>query len=133
MADFDLKALAAPIESLKSDLLSAYSELDKSWEAVANSLRSLAIPGDIAFMYWHCDGGTEQNACLEWRKWKGSRRLCVVHYSCYSDEDGNVVPYEEWSGHQRLNLLQYVPKLFLRAEEVTKDFIAKVNRQEGSK
>lgn len=133
MADFDLHALAAPVESLKSDLLDAYSELDKTWEAVASTLRSLAIPGDVAFMYWDANDGSEQNACLEWRKWKGSRRLCVVNYSSFCDEDGSVVPYEEWSGYQRLHLLQHVPKLFARAEETTKQFIAKVKGREVAK
>jgi hypothetical protein len=133
MADIDLQALAAPIESLKNDLLRAYSELDQKWEAVANTLRSLVIPGDVAFMYWDSHDGSEQHACLEWRKWKGSRKLCVVHYTSYCDDDGNVVPYEEWSGYQRLHLLQYVPKLFQRAEEATKQFIAKVVGQEVAK
>lgn len=135
MTELDLEALSAPVESMRSEVAAAYDQLNKQWDEVATALKKLSLPLDVACMYWHDSiYGTERNACLEWRRWKGTRRLCVVEYSELSElAEIDVTPYEEWSGEQRLTLLQHVPELFERAAEITRDFVDRSHGKQVSK
>jgi len=135
MVDFDLRKLSAPIEALRSDVDAAYKRLDERWDAVAKALKALPIPCDVGYTFDEDVYHPENHVRLEWRKWKGKKRLCIV--SCYVEmtpfgpEDAEIVtPYEEWGGEQRIDLLEHVPKLFEAAAEQTKAFVAKTEEPE---
>lgn len=130
MVDFDLRELSAPIEALRSDVDAAYKRLDAKWDAVAKALKKLPIPCDVGYTFDEDTYHPPDCVRLEWRKWKGKKRLCIV--SCYMhmtpvgpDIAENVTPYEEWGGEQRIDMLRHVPKLFEAAAEQTKAFVAK--------
>lgn len=125
MADFDLQELAAPLEDLRSKVDAAYKALDIRWKAVESTLKALPIPCDVGTVTWSDPAIDEHCVCLEWRKWRGAKRLCIVEYYDYIGENVDVTPYEEWSGEDRCNLLDSVPKLFARAAQCTKEFIEK--------
>jgi hypothetical protein len=127
MSDLDLGALSAPIEALRDEVKAAYARLDAKWEAIAEQLRKLPIPGTVSATIWGDDSRYEFY-CLDFRKHKGKKRICTAMYSFNSqtgDEEIDVTPYEEWSGEQRVELLTHVPKLFAEAEKKTKEFIEK--------
>lgn len=136
MVDFDLRELSAPIEALEAEILVAYVRLDKRWSDVVSALKKLPMPCG----YWHAfsedvtDPNT--NTCLEWRKWNGSKRLCIVEHWLESTPYGpegreEVIPYEEWSGEQRIEMLEHIPELFKAAERQIKEFIDKTKSTEA--
>lgn len=122
MEQLDLDALCAPIEDLRGELKEAYKQLDAKWAAVAERLKKLPIPCTVSHMYWEHDHNGDCS-CLEWRKWSGSKRICVAFYPGYGEDAQSVVPYDEWSGQMRLDLLKEIPAFFDRAEKQTRDFI----------
>jgi hypothetical protein len=76
--------------------------------------------------------------CLEFRKWKGSKRLCITAYSSGNGPNGweenyNVTPFEEWSGEQRVQMLRHVPDLFGNAVNQIKRFVEQTKDEEGQK
>jgi len=129
MVDFDLRELSAPLEELRPEVQAAYKRLDAQWDAVSNALKKLPIPCNVGFTYEGEDHGNYR-LNLEWRKWKGKKRICIVEwvFGCtpYGPEESETVtPYDEWSGEQRIQMLEYVPQLFEAAAKRTKEFIAK--------
>ncbi|MBX3447993.1 MAG: hypothetical protein KF777_00450 [Planctomycetaceae bacterium] len=136
MVDFDLGALSAPIEALRSDVNEAYKRLDERWNEVSSALKKLPIPCSVSTVFDQDEYGGFWTECLEWRKWKGSWRLCIVSYvldSSRGEETKDVVPYEEWSAEHRLNLLNFVPSLFENAAKQTKQFISRTSKREVRK
>lgn len=128
MADYDLRELSAPVEALRSEVKSAYERLDAEWESVANQLRKLAIPCAVSYAYFEDECNPGNNDCLEFRKWKGAKRLCIAAYSAGSgpygwEENCDVTPYDEWSGEQRVAMLRHVPGLFQAAAKQTQAFV----------
>ncbi len=128
MADYDLCELSAPFEALRPDVKAAYQRLDSEWETIANQLRKLPIPCTVSYAYLEDECNPENKDCLEFRKWKGSKRLCIAEYSAGNgphgwDESCDVTPYDEWSTEQRLRMLRYVPALFQAAVKQTQDFV----------
>lgn len=130
MVDFDLSELSAPIEALRADVDAAYKRLDAKWDAVSKALKKLPIPCDVGYTFDEDPYHHPDCLRLEWRKWKGKKRLCIV--SCYMqmtpdgpEEAESVTPYEEWGGEQRIDMLKHVPKLFEAAAKQTKAFIVK--------
>lgn len=136
MVDFDLGALSAPIEALRSDVNEAYKRLDERWNEVSSALKKLPIPCPVSTVVDQDESGGFWSECLEWRKWKGSWRLCFVSYdfdNSRGEEIREVVPYEEWSAEHRLNLLKHVPSLFNDAVKQTKEFISRAKSPEVKK
>ncbi len=131
MVDIDLRKLSAPIEALRPALGDAYKRLDSKWDEIAEALKSLAIPTDVFYTYTTDDFRSEDIACLAWRKWNGKKRICLEYHSFnpngnpYSDYDVTTTPYEEWSGQQRIDMLEHVPGLFDAAAKATQEFIDK--------
>ena len=130
MVNFDLRKLSAPLEELRPEVEAAYKRLDQKWESVTAALRQLPIPCDIGYTFSESPYNSYDYVRLEWRKWKGKKRICVV--SCYMqdtpdgpDEMETVTPYDEWSGEQRIAMLQHVPDLFDAAAEQIKTFISR--------
>jgi len=130
MVNFDLRELSAPLEALRPEVEAAYKQLDEKWDAVAAALRKLPIPCDVGYTFAVDPYSGQDSLGLEWRKWKGKKRICVV--SCYladtpfgPEEAETVTPYDEWGGEQRVNMLKHVPKLFEAAAKQTKAFIAR--------
>ncbi len=130
MVNFDLRELSAPLEALRPDVDAAYKRLDDKWNALADQLRKLPIPCNVEYTFDEDPCHPDNCLRLEWRKWRGKKRICIV--SCYTEVTPNgyeeaetVTPYDEWSGEQRVNMLQHVPKLFEAAVEQTKTFIAR--------
>lgn len=124
MSQHDLDALSAPIKSLEGELKKAYATLDSRWADVSSTLKKLPIPCDVSYTFWSHDHNGDCT-CLEWCKWNGAKRICIAYYVGYS-HDGcakTTIPYEEWSGQQRLSMLAHVPGLFKKAEEQTRRFI----------
>jgi len=134
MVDFDLRDLSAPIEELRSDVNAAYKCLDAKWDAVTKALSKLPIPCDVGYTFEISSFDpleySRQSSRIEWRKWNGKKRICIVKSYEDDEELTAVIPYEEWSAEQRINILEHVPKLFKAAAEQTKAFIAKAQRQE---
>jgi hypothetical protein len=138
MADFDLRSLSAPVEALRDDLVAAYQRLDAKWENIAKCLKALPIPCTVSFSYSFDEYHPADSDDLVWKKWNGKKRICIE--SCrfnpggHSDSDYEVttVPYEEWSGPQRIEMLEHVPKLFEVAEKQTKAFIERTRKWENS-
>ena len=130
MVDFDLRELSAPLEALQPEVKAAYKRLDDKWDAVAAALRKLPIPCDVGYTFDEDPYGAPDCLSLEWRKWKGKKRICIVlHYLEQTpeglEEAERVTPYDEWGGEQRVNMLQHVPKLFEAVAKQTKAFIAR--------
>lgn len=136
MVKLDLRALSAPLENLRPEVASAYKRLDAQWEAITATLKKLPIPCDIGCVLYEAP---EDHGCysqLEWRKCQGKKKVCIVWHSRGNgpygyEETEEVTPYEEWSGGQRIEMLQHVPNLFVAAAKQTKEFIAKTRNQEG--
>lgn len=133
MVKINLGELSAPIEALRPALDEAYKRLDEKWQEITTCLKSLPIPCNVSYKY--CGGDQYAPAdysCLVWRKWNGKKRICIEHnffnpnleYSG-SDFEVTTIPYEEWSGEMRIEMLEHVPGLFAAAAEETKEFIAK--------
>ncbi|MBD3676302.1 MAG: hypothetical protein HUJ26_22555 [Planctomycetaceae bacterium] len=136
MVDHDLTALSAPIEELRADVQAAYERLDNEWEAVANTLKKLPIPCDVACCIGEHPTGFPLYE-LSWRKWKGKKRVCYVVTFLRDgyegpEEEEDVTPYDEWSGPQKLKYLSFVPKLFDAAREQTQQFIS-LTQSHGAK
>lgn len=134
MVEFDLGELSAPLESLRPDVKAAYKRLDDKWQAITDKLKKLPIPCDISYTISESDTCPEDRFCIEFKKWKGSKRICIVYYTFAQDERGydvesDTTPYEEWSGEQRVNMLEHVPGLFEAAVKQTKDFIERTKDQ----
>jgi len=132
MVDLNLQKLSAPVESLRTALTEAYERLDAKWDEISKCLKSLPIPCAVSYTYSYNDLNPEEHTCFIWKKWNGKKRVCIeVHIfnpnNPYSDSDFEVTttPYEEWSGEQRIKMLEHVPGLFEAAEKQTKEFIEK--------
>lgn len=131
MVKIDLRALSAPIEALRPSLSDAYKRLDDNWEEIAETLKKLPIPTDVSYCY-HVDERCPEDALfLVWKKWNGKKRICLEfhrfdpNYDPYTDYEVITTPYEEWSGPQRIEMLEHVPGLFAAAEKATQEFINK--------
>jgi hypothetical protein len=135
MADLNLRKLSAPLEALRPEVNAAYKKLETNWKEIADQLAKLPIPSKATFTIWH-DG--PDSVALEWRKWKGSKRVCITSYG-YEHADGDmhetedVTPFEEWSAEQRLDMLEHVPGLFEAAFVQTKQFIERINANMGGR
>jgi hypothetical protein len=128
MVDFDLSELSAPLESLRAEVKAAYKRLDSKWQEITDKLKKLPIPCDVSYTYWESDYCPADCTALEFKKWKGSKRICLVSYGLeqtpYGQDVSSVTtPYDEWSGEQRVEMLEHVPGLFEAAVKQTKDFI----------
>lgn len=126
MADLDLRKLSAPLEALRPEVDAAYRRLDAKWKAITEQLSRLPIPCDVGLTISDDPQDPEIYCRLEWRKWKGSKRICIVSYSGSPDGEGNVTPFEEWSAEERIDMLRCVPRLFESAIGQTKAFIARI-------
>ena len=131
MVDLDLRKLSAPVEALRPELSAAYKRLDAKWDEIVKCLKSLPIPSSISFTHDHNEWNPEDFSCIVWRKYNGKKRICIeVHIfnpnsNPYTDYDVTTTPYEEWSGEQRVDMLEHVPGLFAAAEKATREFIEK--------
>lgn len=130
MAELDLRALSAPLNQLKDDLKKAYQKLDKQWAQITNCLCESPIPTSVGYHYGTSPDDDELYY-LQWRKLAGKWRICKTRYALTADEYGeptheeiDVVPIEEWSGSDRLDMLKHVPGLFDEAARTTKQFIS---------
>lgn len=129
MVEYDLRALSAPIEQLRTDVDAAYKRLDERWMEVAEALKTLPIPCDVAWTVSMNGYEPRHYHGLAWKKWNGKRRICriVGFLEPMPDgtEEGNetITPYEEWSAEERVEMLKFVPNLFRQAERRTKAFI----------
>ena len=135
MANLDLRKLSASLEALRPEVDAAYKRLDAKWKAVTDQLRSLPIPCNVQYTFDEDDYSPENYLALEWRKWNGSKRICIVSYYMESGPEGpeeasSTTPYEEWSGEQRVEMLQHIPKLFEAAVAQTKSFIERTKDKE---
>lgn len=133
MVDLDLRKLSAPVEALRSELTEAYQRLDAKWNEIAKCLAALPIPCAVSHTFATDEYNPENFDCLAWKKWNGKRRICFESHrfspqNPYSDYEVTTTPYEEWSGEQRVDLLDQVPGLFEAAEKQTKEFIEKANK-----
>jgi hypothetical protein len=131
MAKLDLRALSAPLEALRPDVKAAYERLDAKWDEIAKLLRKLPIPSDVSYVFDMDPECPPDCEALEFRKHKGERRICVASYSYFASSNGEgrtcrVTPFEEWSGEQRIAMLEHVPKLFEEAESAVKAFLARI-------
>ena len=77
MVDLDLRKLSAPIEALRPGLDGAYKRLDKKWDEIAQCLKGLPIPCEVAYDYAQDEFAPEDALCLEWKKWNGKKRICI--------------------------------------------------------
>lgn len=133
MVDLNLRELSAPIEALRPKVDAAYKLLDEQWKAIAAQLSELPIPCSIIHSYATNDDGSECYT-LEWRKWKGSKRLCTaVNFFNGQDELEDVTPFEEWGAEHKLEMLKHVPGLFKDAAVQTERFIKRINGKGGAK
>lgn len=133
MVDIDLRKLSAPIEALRPALQKAYERLDAKWGEIIECLHNLPIPCSVSYAFDFGNYDSPEQSCLVWQKWNGKKRLCIQHdvmspNSKFTEFDRTITPYEEWSGEQRIAMLQHVPGLFAAAEEATKRFIENVER-----
>jgi hypothetical protein len=133
MVDIDLRKLSAPVEALRPALSEAYRRLDAKWAEISDTLKSLPIPTEVSHTF--CSEVDLHR--LVWKKWNGKKRICIEVHSFnpdngdpYSDFDVTTTPYEEWSGQQRIEMLEHVPGLFDAAVKATQIFIAKAMNQE---
>ncbi len=131
MVELDLRKLSGPVEALRPALTEAYKRLDVQWAEVEKCLKTLPIPCSISYTYDVDEMGPENFSCLVWQKWNGKKRICIEvnifapNSNPYSDYDITTTPYDEWSGQQRIDMLEHVPGLFEAAEKQTKEFIEK--------
>lgn len=131
MAKIDLSVLSAPVEALRADVEAAYHRLDLKWAEIAAQLKQLPIPCTVGYRFSENPAHPEDYDCLEWRKFNGKKRVCIVSYRWEHDPYGisdtsvSITPYEEWSGEQRVYMLEHVPKLFEEAVKQVKEFISK--------
>lgn len=129
----DMRKLSAQIEAMRPALDEAYKRLDARWSEVVETLKSLPIPTDVSFTY-HEPPNSGDSSCLVWHKFGGKRRICIEH-NIFNPNNGDpesdweviTVPYEEWSGSQRIEMLKHVPGLFKAALDATRKFIDKAN------
>ena len=134
MVNLNLRKLSAPIEALRPKLADAYKRLDIKWEEIVKCLKSLPIPCAISHMYDQNEWNPEDFCLLVWKKWNGKKRICIEvhifnpHSNPHSDYDITTTPYDEWSGQQRIDMLEHVPGLFAAAEKQTKEFIEKTKK-----
>lgn len=132
MADFDLRALSAPIEALRRDVKAAYARLDERWDEIADEMKKLAIPCTVGYTF-DANPYSDEYRRLEWRKLQGKKRFCITNYEPATNDQGDfyetqdVKPYEEWSAEQRLIMLSHIPELFETAPKQIKQFIDKAN------
>jgi hypothetical protein len=131
MVNLDLRKLSAPIEALRPELSAAYKRLDSKWNEIAECLKALKIPSTVSYTFSTDEYGLDSYR-LVWRKWSGTRRICIEAHQCgfppdpEADCEVTVTPYEEWSGEQRIDMLDHVPGLFEAAAKVTEEFIARI-------
>lgn len=130
MVSLDLRKLAAPVEALRPALDEAYQRLDAQWEEIAKCLKALPIPCTISFSFSSDEFHPENFDCLVWKKWSGKKRICIESHQYspnnpYTDYEVTTTPYEEWSGQQRIDMLEHVPGLFDAAAKQTEEFIQK--------
>jgi len=131
MEILNLSELAAPLEKLRPDVIDAYERIDERWSEVADILAKLTLPCKISVVVECHDPQHRDWKTLEWRKHKGTKKLCLTDYCEIIQGDGElyvsetVTPYEEWSATKRLETLAYVPKLFSNGIEQVQIFIAK--------
>lgn len=130
MVNLDLRKLSAPVEALRPNLAEAYKRLDAQWDEIDDCLNSLPIPCTVSYAHSPDEWHPEDFMCLVWKKWNGKKRICIeVHIfdpnNQYSEYSVTTTPYDEWSGEQRIEMLQHVPGLFEAAEKQTKKFIDK--------
>ncbi|QGQ23976.1 hypothetical protein F1728_15370 [Gimesia benthica] len=132
MEPIDLRALSAPLEALRPRLEEAYQHLDKKWCEISECLKSLPIPGNVSVIIPSDDHHPEDYLTLEWGKFKGKKRIYFSYHnfnpSPYGDYEVTTIPYEEWSGEQRIAMLEHVPSLFAAAAEETEKFIKRAHR-----
>jgi hypothetical protein len=130
MARPDLHKLSAPVEALRPALDEAYKRLDAQWDEVARCFKELPIPTTVSYTFEPEDEHSNF-ACLVWQKWNGKKRLCIEsNYfnpssNPYSDYEVTTIPFEEWSGQQRVDMLEHLPGLFAAAARATEEFIEK--------
>lgn len=137
MVSPDLRKLSAQLEAMRSDVDGAYKALDKKWQAVTDELKTLPIPCSVSFVIDRDPQDQEFYTTLEWRKWKGGKRICyVTHYLEMTpigpEAAEDITPYEEWGAELRLDMLKHVPALFEAAVRQTKAFIARAH-EEGAR
>jgi hypothetical protein len=134
MVDIDLRKLSAPVEALRTELDDAYKRLDAKWAEIETVLKKLPIPCSVSFNYSDDEWNPEDADCLVWKKWNKKKRICIVYHrfnpgsNPYSDYETTTVPYDEWSGQQRIDMLEHVPGLFEEAAKETKEFIEKTKK-----
>lgn len=136
MVNLDLRKLSAPLEELRPDVDAAYKRLDEKWDAIRKQLDKLPIPCTVSYAFAQSQHCPDDCVCLEFRKWKGYKRLCITSYWSGSGPDGweegeDVTPFEEWSGEQRVQMLLHVPDLFQNAVKQVKAFIDKTKDEEN--
>ena len=131
MVDFNLRELSASVESLRPEVDAAYKRLDAKWDEIASELKKLPIPCAVGFTYSERYGHPEDYNRLEWKKWSGKKRICIVYYRwdhnpiTGEDTEETTIPYDEWSAEQRLEMLEHVPNLFASAIEQVNEFVNK--------
>jgi len=129
MVNIDLQQLAAPIEALRPELDDAYKRLDAKWAEITKCLQKLPIPSSVYYTFDENPQCPEDYDCLAWTKYNGKKRICIVSYRWNpnqydgSEHDISTTPYEEWSGQQRIAMLDHVPDLFAAAAKGTQEFI----------
>ena len=131
MAKLDLRALAAPLEALRPEVKAAYERLDTKWDEITKLLRKLPIPSDVSYVFDMDPECPPDRVALEFRKHKGERRICIASYTYFASQHGEgescgVTPFEEWSGEQRIKMLEYIPGLFAEAEKAIKAFLKRI-------
>lgn len=134
MVDLNLRELSAPIEALRPKVDAAYKLLDEQWKAIAAQLSELPIPCTVVYSYLSNENG--EYWTLEWRKHKGSKRICTVFNYFVSGEPceiEDITPIEEWGAEHKLAMLQHVPGLFKAAQAQTEQFVKKILKNGGAK
>lgn len=130
----DLRKFSAPVEKLIPELQAAFKILDEKWYEIGKTLDKLPVPGGRVTTVIDDDpGGGPDHRSLEYRKYNGKKRFCIVFYSfqpeCpYGEDFGETVtPFEEWGSDDKANLMESVPELFKNAEKRIREFIENVN------
>ena len=123
-AHLDLDELSAPIKDMGLDVKSAYQKLDSEGERITASRRGLSIPLPVSHKL---NLLSVSNQFLEFRKWKGSKRVCLSYCDPHdSSAQLETYPLDEWSAEERLEMLKHVPGLFSEAEKATRKFVESV-------
>jgi len=120
------------LKRLRSELSDAYKRLDAKWDEITECLKALPISCSVSYTFSTGDYGPDFD-CLVWRKWNGTKRICIESHSfCpnnpYSDFEVKITPFDEWSGEQRICMLEHVPGLFEAAAKATEQFIEKTKK-----